>query len=147
MLNSERVITRDYRNSRIGDFLKEMDLTEGRSTGIPKMRFFMKRNGSPEPVFQTDEDLNYFLVTLFHHPGAMVKEPVEQVTPQVNEGVNEGVNDLFSLITKTSGKRAPYFAQNMNTSVKNIERWLKHLKDDEKIEFRGAPKTGGYFVK
>ena len=58
MLNSERVITRDYRNSRIGDFLKEMDLTEGRSTGIPKMRFFMKRNGSPKPVFKTDEDLN-----------------------------------------------------------------------------------------
>ena len=68
MLDSERVITRDYRNSRIGDFLKEMDLTEGRSTGIPKMRFFMKRNGSPEPVFQTDEDLNYFLVTLYPHP-------------------------------------------------------------------------------
>ena len=60
MSNSERLITRDYRNSRIGDFLKEMDLTEGRSTGIPKMRFFMKRNGSPEPVFKTDEDLNFF---------------------------------------------------------------------------------------
>ena len=50
MLNGERIITRDYRNSRIGDFLKEMDLTEGRSTGISKIRFFMKRNGSPEPV-------------------------------------------------------------------------------------------------
>jgi ATP-dependent DNA helicase RecG len=45
MLNSERIITRDYRNSRIGDFLKDMDFTEGRSTGIPKTRFFMKRNG------------------------------------------------------------------------------------------------------
>jgi len=85
----------------------------------------------------------------------LVKEPVEQVipqvtpqvTPQVNEGVNEGVNDLCSLITKNPGKRAPYFAQNMNTSVKNIERWLKHLKDDKKIEFRGAPKTGGYFAR
>lgn len=68
MLNSERDITRDYRNSRIGDFLKEMDLTEGRSTGIPKMRHFMQRNGSPEPIFQTDKDLTYFLVTLFPHP-------------------------------------------------------------------------------
>ncbi len=85
MLNSERVITRDYRNSRIGDFLKEMDLTEGRSTGIPKMRFFMKRNGSPEPVFQTDEDLNYFLVTLYPHPETLIKESIEQVTPQVKQ--------------------------------------------------------------
>ena len=83
MLNSERVITRDYRNSRIGDFLKEMDLTEERSTGIRKMRFSMKRNGSPEPVFQTVEDLNYFLVTPYPHPETLVKEPNEQVTPQV----------------------------------------------------------------
>jgi len=35
----------------------------------------------------------------------------------------------------------------MDTSVKNIERWLKRLKDEKKIEFRGAPKTGGYFAK
>ncbi len=87
MLNSERIITRNYRNSRIGDFLKEMDLTEGRSTGIPKMRFFMKRNGSPEPVLQTDENLNYFLVTLFPHPLAMVKVSDDQVTQQVTQQV------------------------------------------------------------
>jgi len=36
-LQKERVISRRYRNRRIGDFLKELDLTEGRSTGIPKM--------------------------------------------------------------------------------------------------------------
>ncbi len=28
---------------------------------------------------------------------------------------------------------------------RTIERWLKQLKDENKIEFRGAPKTGGYF--
>ncbi len=65
----------------------------------------------------------------------------------VNEGVNEGVRTLYSLIQKNIGKRAPFFAKKAETSVKNIERWLKQLKDEEKIEFRGAPKTGGYYVK
>jgi ATP-dependent DNA helicase RecG len=31
--------------------------------------------------------------------------------------------------------------------VKNIERWIKQLKQENKIEFRGAPKTGGYYIK
>ena len=30
---------------------------------------------------------------------------------------------------------------------RTIERWIKQLKDEDKIEFIGAPKTGGYFVK
>ena len=34
----------------------------------------------------------------------------------------------------------------MNTSVKNVERWIKKLKDEDKIKFIGPPKTGGYFV-
>jgi len=29
-------VSRRYRNRRIGEFLKELNLTEGRSTGIPK---------------------------------------------------------------------------------------------------------------
>ena len=29
---------------------------------------------------------------------------------------------------------------------RTIERWLKDLKDDGKIEFRGAKKTGGYYA-
>lgn len=31
----------------------------------------------------------------------------------------------------------------LNTSLRTIERWLKQLKDEGKIEFKGAPKTGG----
>ena len=65
----------------------------------------------------------------------------------VNEGVNEGVNSLYLLIVQNPNNRSPFFAKELNTSVKNIERWLKQLKDEDKIEFRGSPKTGGYHVK
>ena len=65
-------------------------------------------------------------------------------TEGINEGVNEGVNPLLALIIQKPGQRTPALAKTLNTSAKNIERWLKQLKDSQLIEFKGAPKTGGY---
>ena len=69
-LRAGRAINRRYRNRRIGDFLKELDLTEGRSTGIPKILRVMENNGSPPPEFESDEDRTYFLIRLPAHPPA-----------------------------------------------------------------------------
>lgn len=80
----------------------------------------------------------------------IVRRPAQQtgeLNERVNEGVNEGVARLFAQIKKGPGLRAPMLAVQMNTSVKNIERWLQQLKDQQKVEFRGAPKTGGYYLK
>jgi ATP-dependent DNA helicase RecG len=38
---------RRYRNRRLGDFLKELKLTEGKATGIPTIRKELRTNGSP----------------------------------------------------------------------------------------------------
>ena len=67
-LNSGKIVARRYRNRRIGEFLKELDLTEGRCTGIPTIRAAMAENGSPPAVFTTDEGRTYFLVELPVHP-------------------------------------------------------------------------------
>ena len=67
-LNGEKIVARRYRNRRIGEFLKELDLTEGRCTGIPTMREAMAENGSPPPRFSTDEGRTYFLAELPVHP-------------------------------------------------------------------------------
>ena len=63
-IDSGQVIVRRYRNRRIGDFLKELKLTKGRATGIPKIIKSMKINKSPKPIFDTDDDRTYFLVNL-----------------------------------------------------------------------------------
>ena len=75
-LQSGRFAARRYRNRRIGEFLKELSLTEGRGTGIPKMLQAMRANGSPPPVFETDRNRTYFLVRLPLHP-AFIKEAQE----------------------------------------------------------------------
>lgn len=58
------VVARRYRNRRIGDFLKELKLTEGRCTGIPTIIKSMKDNGSPKATFETDEGRTYFITRL-----------------------------------------------------------------------------------
>lgn len=56
------------RNRRIGEFLKELGLAEGRLTGLPKVFRAMEANGSPPPRFDFDEQRTYFQATLPAHP-------------------------------------------------------------------------------
>ncbi|MDO8897221.1 MAG: ATP-binding protein [Bacteroidales bacterium] len=59
---------REYRNRKLGSFLKELKLTEGRGTGLPIIYRSLEVNGSPPPLFETDDDRSYFLCTLVIHP-------------------------------------------------------------------------------
>ena len=42
---AKKLKARRYRNRRLGDFLKELDLTEGRATGIPTIQKALRDNG------------------------------------------------------------------------------------------------------
>lgn len=57
-----------YRNRRIGDFLKELKLIEGRNTGFPNAIKALRNNGSELPIFEMDEQRQYLSVTLKVHP-------------------------------------------------------------------------------
>jgi ATP-dependent DNA helicase RecG len=56
------------RNRRVGEFLKELRMAEGRGTGLPKLFRAMRDNGSPDPEFDFDNERTYFRVTLPAHP-------------------------------------------------------------------------------
>ena len=68
-LKEFKVYSRRYRNRRIGEFLKELHLTEGRNTGFKKILNVLKVNGSPLPEFETDEAHDYFASRFFIHEG------------------------------------------------------------------------------
>lgn len=87
-LQAGRAVSRRYRNRRIGEFLKELEMTEGRSTGIPKILKEMAANGSPAPLFETDDDRLSFVIRLPRHPLALVptaggREVTAEVTAEV----------------------------------------------------------------
>lgn len=56
-----------YRNRRIGDFLKELKLIEGRNTGFPNAKKALEINGSEPLYIDMDEDRNYLSVTIPVH--------------------------------------------------------------------------------
>jgi ATP-dependent DNA helicase RecG len=93
MKRQERIVARDYRNRRIGDFLKELELTEGRATGFPTIYKAMEQNGSPTPIFDTDDESTYFLVTLPAHDNALTL-PAEQKSNQGKQLIFNSLNEL-----------------------------------------------------
>jgi ATP-dependent DNA helicase RecG len=74
------VRARRYRNSRIGEFLKELKLTEGKGTGIPTIMQTLSKNGSPKPIFDTNEPERAFFISefLIHSSFEMKNELIVQ---------------------------------------------------------------------
>jgi len=80
-MKTGKVFVRRYRNRQIGNFLKELKLTEGKCTGIPIILKSMRNNGSPDPVFDTDDERGYLAVTLPVHRGFLnVDTKAEKLT-------------------------------------------------------------------
>ena len=52
---------------RIGDFLKELKLIEGRNTGFPNVIMALKANGSGMLRFEMDEGRSFLSVTIPIH--------------------------------------------------------------------------------
>ena len=65
---------RIYRNRRIGDFLKELKLIEGRNTGFPNAFKALEENGSAYPRFEMNENRDYLSVVLPIHSYFLPKE-------------------------------------------------------------------------
>lgn len=66
---------------------------------------------------------------------------------KINEGMNEGINNLYIFIKNSPSKRVSQIEKELNIPAKTLERWIKQLKEEDKIEFLGSKRTGGYFVK
>ena len=81
-----KVTARNYRNLKLGDWLKNLRLAEKYATGIPTILSALETNGSPKPILSTDVDRSHFLVVFRIHPD----------TPLENTINNEDV-ELFSL--------------------------------------------------
>ena len=92
-----RAIPKRYRNRRLGDFLKELKLTEGHATGLPAIKKAMQQNSSPEPLFDFDEERTWFQVTLPIHASFVQKLPFTLNLNKVKWDL-EGIDSLLNQI-------------------------------------------------
>jgi ATP-dependent DNA helicase RecG len=144
-LQKGKAVSRRYRNRRIGEFLKELDLTEGRSTGISKILKVMKGNHSPAPEFETDDDRTYFLIRLPVHPGTV---PVESVQVDTTETTPEKTSGkILSLMRENPQVSIPEIAQAIGRTNRAIEMQIVQLKAEGLIERIGPAKGGHRVVK
>ena len=128
----EKHPSRPY-NKTVAEIFFKAGFIEAWGRGISKILSGFNEYQLPLPVFESKMG------------GILVS--IKRKNEGVNEGVNEGISELFDLIKMHPGKRTPFLAKELKTSVKNIERWIQILKKNDKIEFIGTPKTGGYYAK
>ena len=68
----------------------------------------------------------------------------------VNGGVSGGVNEIDAVIAyikEHPGLRTNALTAGLSLRKRTLERHLGQLNKEGRIEFRGAPKTGGYYCK
>ncbi|NII27588.1 hypothetical protein HB364_21070 [Pseudoflavitalea sp. X16] len=63
-----RITARNYRNLKLGDWLKNIRLAEKYATGIPTIVSSLSNNGSPKPILSTDPERSLFMVVIRIHP-------------------------------------------------------------------------------
>ena len=68
----------------------------------------------------------------------------------VNGGVNDGVRKeiikLVTLIMNNEGIKTIYIAEKREWTKRTTERYLKQARQFGIIEYKGSPKTGGYYI-
>jgi len=75
-------------------------------------------------------------------------EPADgEVSGEVNGEVNSGCGEVKSYVAEHPGCRRREILLAVRLSARTLDRKLATLIAHKMIEFRGAPKTGGYYVK
>ena len=146
-----RVLARRYRNRRIGDFLKELSLTEGRGTGIPAIYNAIAANKSPQPRFNTDDpDRRFFFVAF----DAISKEALGvnrggQIGGQVGGPMSGPIeltdrqNEIVRELLKNSRVTRKELSKKLSINESAIQKHLKTLRDKGAIKRIGG--TRGYW--
>lgn len=138
-MKARHFLSRRYRNRRIGEFLKELDLTEGRGTGIPKIMKAIKKNGSPMPKFETDDNRSYFLTVFPIHPkakkwGGQGASLGLDATPQVNPQVTPQVDALLKAAHKPLSREELQAVADIKDREHFRKEYLKPLLFDGLLE-------------
>ena len=129
----KRIVARDYRNRRIGDFLKELRLTEGRGTGFTVIYQALKSNNSLEPIFETDEQSSYFLTTIF---GKELYIPKGILSVDSNSIIKILEQFLFPKpeLTDKQANKAKQSLEKLNTTMLKILEFLNENGNQKKKE-------------
>ena len=155
-----RFVTRHYRNRRLGEFLKELDLSEGHSSGIPTIQDELKRNGSPRAEFITDEDRRAMRIRIPIHPAFLQESGnIAQNKDKNERSLSEVLSEVLKQsefknmqsiieILQAEGKITPQKAIAVcGKSAATIRRYFKILQKTGYVVSEGSTNNVIYKVK
>ena len=142
------VVAKDFghksmtRNPLIFGLFTRMHLVERVASGIPRMQEAMREANLPEPEFHTEG-----MFTAVFKRQTTNSANYDTVNGRVNDTINENEQAILNLLATVPGLNASEISKHISKSLRTTMRYIKILQDKDLIEFRGAPKTGGYFTK
>jgi len=149
---------RKYRNRRIGELFKEIDLSEKKGTGISKILRELKQNGSPKPEFEMDEERNYLNTIIHIHEGF---EKVD-VVPEINKNETSFETSLKQVLKQKDLERlypiVEFLDENKQITIQQVMellnksrttawRYMKILVETGLVEVAGSTNNIIYKLK
>lgn len=134
---NRKMVSRRYRNRRIGDFLKELKLVEGRNTGIPTILRAMRQNDSELPNFETDDERTYLTVILPVQKSFLRREKENSQKTKTRKSVSDIKQLILAILSKEKELSTPALAEQMGyvkvTSA--VIKAVRELMESGKIEY------------
>ena len=136
----------EYKNRRIGNYLKELGLTEGRNTGIPLTIEQLKKNGSDLPLFITDVERQSLIVRIPVNSHFLKNTDGHlRLYPGKHRNSTELEKDILALLA-TGDYSANMISSKLGFSgvSKNLKNTLNILVEKKLITISGSHKSTRY---
>ena len=139
---SGKVKGRKYRNRRIGELFKEIDLSEKKGTGIPKILRELKQNGSPEPEFDMDEERTYLNAIIRIRDGF---ERKEKMSESMSELERARMQIILIYLETNKEINSAVAAKLLEVEIKTASRLLLKAEKLDILKSAGKTKNKVYF--
>ena len=150
----KRFVSRYYRNRRLGEFLKELDLSEGHSSGISTIQEELENNGSPRAEFFTDEDRRAMRIRIPIHPAFLeaddqvsLSDSYEKATKKLSKKKIEQYDKILKLLNDGEWHKTAEIADNLGLKDTRTKELLKGLIALDKLIDNGKTKDKLYRLK
>lgn len=138
--------SRRYRNNRLGDFLKELDLTEGRCTGILTIQNELEKNGSQRASIETDDERSYFLMFIPVHEGGGRIVKLNEQREELHNKLPQSIQRTLEAIIENPTVTIEQLVSILSLSSRTINNHIFILKKENVISRIGSKKTGYWQV-
>jgi len=128
-----------------------MHLTEGRNTGFRKILNALERNGSPEPIFETDPERLSFCTTILIHPHFLSSNGGKSGTKdgtQKSAAMHraERVQLILAAIKENPNITVRTMVEDLGISKNSVLRIIKGLQESGTIKREGSDRKGRWVV-